>query len=165
MGSKRKIGSLIMFTVLCTYLLLPLFYMFVLSQHKYNVFQSLGKQEAKSIVFSFSENQFKNLNFCKNEDEIVIDKKHFEVVNVLKTKTGFQISVVPDEFEDNFVCNNKVTQENWLSNSCCWPFFEQITTLEHTVFTHSTAYYRSEIEKKIKVPFFVRELPPPKLYS
>ena len=101
-----------MFTILCSYVVMPFSYIFVLTHHKYTMFQSINKNDSKTIVLSYSERELKQLGFHSNDDEIVINKKHFEVVSIVKNNGIFLLKVVPDAYEDILVKINNLVKSN-----------------------------------------------------
>jgi hypothetical protein len=129
------------------------------------MFQSINKNDSKTIVLSYSERELKQLGFHSNDDEIVINKKHFEVVSIVKNNGIFLLKVVPDAYEDILVQNKQLGQEQWLNNTCCWPFFEEIKSLKSKQNNHSIPVSYSEIERKIIVPFIVCVVPPPEFLA
>jgi len=162
---NRKIASLVMFTILCAYIVMPFSYIFVLSHHKYTMLESMNKENSKSIVLSFSESELEKCGFQLNDDEILIKKKHFELVSFEKSNGIIRMNVVPDTYEDILVQNKQLEQEQWLNNTCCWPFFEEIRSLKSINNIDSIPFSQSEIERKIPVPFIVCVFPPPEFVA
>jgi hypothetical protein len=105
------------------------------------------------------------LGFNSNDDEIVIHKKHFEVVSIAKSNGIIRMNVVPDTYEDILVQNKQLGQEQWLNNTCCWPFFEEIKSLKSINNNDSIPFSHSEIERKISVPVIVCVVPPPEFVA
>ena len=165
MLKNRKIASLIMFTILCSYIVMPFSYIFVLTHHKYTMFQSINKNDSKTIVISYSERELKQLGFNSNDDEIVINKKHFEIVSIAKSNGIIKMNVVSDTYEDILVQNKQLGQEQWLNNACCWPFFEEIKSLKNINNIDSIPVSHSEIERKISMPVMVCVVPPPEFVA
>lgn len=162
---KPQIASIVMCTVLCIYAIMPFVYGFVLREHKSSVFEALKMSSKFTFILDFDSKQLVEVGYKPGDNELLLDKKHFEVVSVIQNNGKYQFKLLADEFEDQVVKGYENSQLNFLNQTCCWPFFETIITCQLPISREIVKTMAELIEPQFSIRSIAIICPPPELFA